>query len=328
MSASGPGIRVDSSYHYPPELLELLTDAIPALVKSKQAVIDLFVGAGVTSKHLGDWMQRVREDRDSVRKHEIARSVLCRLNEEGDAALGPRREIVRRISSWEDFSTCYESDRFKAMGLVSQIQKIVEVKDSFTRMAIEREKERKERQAEYSAQIEAKRRLADERRAIKESLYKLFSETNPQKRGKDLEPVLNGLFRTFDILVKEAFEYRGSEGGAVLEQIDGVIEFGGHLYLVEMKWWGSPIGVAEISQHLVRLFNRPDARGMFISASGFTDPAVRQVRDALAHKLCFLCDLHEIVLLLEQDADLVEFLQRKTRAAQLYKEPFERFSGG
>ena len=29
---------------------------------------------------------------------------------------------------------------------------------------------------------------------------------------------------------------RGSEGEGVLEQIDGVIEFGGHLYLVEMKW--------------------------------------------------------------------------------------------
>ena len=235
MSPSDSGIRVDSSYHYPPELLELLTDAIPALVKSKQAVIDLFVGAGVPHKHLADWMQRVRVDRDSLRKHEIARSVLCRLNDEADAALGPRREIIRRVSSWEDFSTCYENDRFKAMGLVAQIQKVVEVKDSLTRMAMEREKERKERQAEYGAKVEAKRRVADDRRTIKESLYKLFSETNPHKRGKALEPVLNALFKSFGILVKEAFEYRGSEGEGVLEQIDGVIEFSGHLYLVEMK---------------------------------------------------------------------------------------------
>jgi restriction endonuclease Mrr len=193
-------------------------------------------------------------------------------------------------------------------------------------MAMEREKERKERQAEYNTQVEARRKVADERLTIKQSLYKLFSETNPQKRGKALEPVLNGLFKTFGILVKEAFEYRGSEGEGVLEQIDGVIEFGGHLYLVEMKWWGSPIGVAEISPHLVRLFNRPDARGMFISASGFTDPAVRQAKNALAHKLCILCDLKEIVMVLEHDADLAELLQRKTRAAQIYKEPFEQFS--
>jgi restriction system protein len=325
MSATGPGIRVDASYHYPPELLELLTDAIPALVKSKQAVIDLFVGAGVPYKHVADWSQQVRDNRESVRKHEIARSVLCRLNDEGDVALGPRREIIRRISTWEDFSTCYDNDRYKAMGLVSQIQKIVEVKDSFTRMAMEREKERKERQAEYNAKLMAKQKEADERRALKDAFYKLFSETNPQKRGKALEPLLNGLFRTFGILVKEAFEYRSSESEGVLEQIDGVIEFGGHLYLVEMKWWKDPIGVAEISPHLVRLFGRPDVRGMFISASGFTDPAIRSVKDALAHKLCFLCDLKEIVMLLEQDGDLVELLQRKTRAAQMYKEPFEKF---
>lgn len=327
MSPSGSGmIRIDSSYHYPPELLELLTDAIPALVKSKQAVIDLFVGAGVPSEQLADWTRKVIEDRDSVRKHEIVRSVLRRLNEDGDAGLRARREIVRRISTWEDFSTCYDNDRFKAMGLVSQIQKVVEVKDSFTRMAMEREKERKERQAEYAAQLAAKQKVTEERLRIKGALYKLFSETNPQKRGKALEPVLNGLFGTFGILVKEAFEYRSTEGEGVLEQIDGVIEFGGHLYLVEMKWWGTPIGVAEISPHLVRLFNRPDVRGMFISASGFTNPAVRQVKDALAHKLCFLCDLEEIAMLLEQDGDLVELLQRKARAAQMYKEPFERFT--
>jgi hypothetical protein len=47
MSANDQGIEIDSSYHYPPELIELLTDAIPSLVKSKQAVTDLFVGAGV-----------------------------------------------------------------------------------------------------------------------------------------------------------------------------------------------------------------------------------------------------------------------------------------
>jgi hypothetical protein len=209
MSPNSSGIRVDTSYHYPPELFELLTDAIPALVKSKQAVIDLFVGAGVPYKHLADWTQRVRENRDSVKKHEIARSVLCRLNNEGDPALGPRREIVRRVSSWEDFSTCYDSNRFKAIGLVSQIQKVVQIKDAFTRMAMEREKERTERQAEYNEQAEAKRRIAAERRTIKDSLYKLFSETNAQKRGKALEPVLNRLFGTFGVLIKEAFEYRG-----------------------------------------------------------------------------------------------------------------------
>jgi hypothetical protein len=69
--------QMDSSYHYPPELLELLCDAVPVLFRSKQGVIDFFVGAGVPDKFVGDWKLKVRQDKDSVKKHEIARSVSC-----------------------------------------------------------------------------------------------------------------------------------------------------------------------------------------------------------------------------------------------------------
>ena len=50
--------QIDITYHYPPELLELLCDVVPILVRSKPAVIDFFVGAGVPYKHLGDWKQK------------------------------------------------------------------------------------------------------------------------------------------------------------------------------------------------------------------------------------------------------------------------------
>jgi hypothetical protein len=82
-----PYIQIDQSYHYPPELLELLCDAIPALFRSKQGVVDFFVGCGVPYKFPNDWKLRVKQYRETVRKHEIARSVLCRLKEGGDLAL-------------------------------------------------------------------------------------------------------------------------------------------------------------------------------------------------------------------------------------------------
>lgn len=37
---------IDITYHYPPELLELLCDVLPVLFRSKQGVIDFFVGRG------------------------------------------------------------------------------------------------------------------------------------------------------------------------------------------------------------------------------------------------------------------------------------------
>lgn len=36
--------QIDITYHYPPELLELLCDVVPVLVRPKQGVIDFFVG--------------------------------------------------------------------------------------------------------------------------------------------------------------------------------------------------------------------------------------------------------------------------------------------
>jgi len=146
------------TYHYPPELLELLCDVIPVLVRSKPAVVDFFVGAGVPNKLLGDWRLKVRQDRNSVNKYEIARSVLCRLNDAGEPALTMRREIVKRVSEFEDFSSCWDGDRLKAQGLVGQIQKLVNVKDSFTRINLERERERKSHQAQYEAELAAKRK--------------------------------------------------------------------------------------------------------------------------------------------------------------------------
>jgi hypothetical protein len=313
-------IQIDQSYHYPPELLELLCDAVPVLVRSKRGVIDFLAGCGVGNDLLGEWRLKLRQNADSVRKHEIARSILCGLNDAGDVALKIRRELIKRVSEFDDFSSCWENDRYKAQGLVAQIRQVVNVKDSFTRMNLERERERRHHQNQYQAAVEAKRKQTEERAALKDALYKLFAETNPQKRGKALEGALNNLFRYYGILVKESFT-RTIEGEGVVEQVDGSVELDGHLYLVEMKWWDKAIGRAEVSSHLVRLFSRDGARGIFISNSEFTGPAVETVREALSHKICILCPLREIVMILENDTDLTELFRRKVNAAINQKQP-------
>jgi hypothetical protein len=313
-------IQLDESYHYPPELLELLCDAIPALFRSKRGVIDFFAGCGANSL-LNEWRVKLRQDVDGVRKHEIARSVLCELNDAGDAALRARREVIKRVSEFEDFSSCWENDRLKAQGLVAQIRHVVNVKDSFTRINREREQERQKHTAQYQATVEATRKKADERAALKDTLYKLFAETNSQKRGKALEGALNNLFQHYGILIKDSFTCKNAEGEEVIEQVDGSVDIDGHVYLVEMKWWNKPIGRAEISTHLVRLFSRADARGIFISNSEFTGPAVDTVREALNQKVCVLCELKEIVMALEADTDLTELLRRKVNAAINQKDP-------
>jgi hypothetical protein len=81
------------------------------------------------------------EDASTINKFDIVRPLLTRLNEAGDTALGERRALLQRVHDFEDFSTCWESGRLEAQGLVGQIRKVVNVKDSFTRMRQEREEE-------------------------------------------------------------------------------------------------------------------------------------------------------------------------------------------
>lgn len=318
--------QIDITYHYPPELLELLCDAVPALFRSKLAVIDFFKGAGVPRNFLAEWIVKLRQDKESVKKHEIARSVLCSLNDAGEATLAVRREVLKRVTQFEDFSSCWESDRYKAQGLVAQIQKLVNVKDSFTRMNLERERERKQHQAAYAETVQAKQKQAEERAALRAALYKLFTENNAWKRGKLLESALNNLFGFAGILVREAFTVKGDEGQGIVEQIDGAVEIDGVLYLVEMKWWDKPIGRAELAPHMVSVYGRGDVGGIFISYSGFSEAAVVDAKAGLTQKIFVLTELQEIIQVIDREGDLKAFFKEKIDRARMDRIPLHKVS--
>ncbi|MDR8241665.1 restriction endonuclease, partial [Acinetobacter baumannii] len=91
------------------------------------------------------------------------------------------------------------------------------------------------------------------------------------ERGKLLETALNNLFQAYGVLIRKSFHLVGEAGEGIVEQIDGIIELSGVLYFVEMKWYRNPVGNPEISEHLVRLLSRAEVRGIFISASDYTE---------------------------------------------------------
>jgi len=127
-------------------------------------------------------------------------------------------------------------------------------------------------------------------------------------------------------LIREAFELIGQENEGVVEQIDGVVEIDGHMYLVEMKWWKEKLGTADVSPHLVKVFNRGHAGGILISNSGYTQPAISTCKEALSQKIIVLCELEEIVQVLERQSSLQEFLKSKITAAVIYKQPFHKLT--
>jgi restriction system protein len=315
---------MDISFHYPPELMQLLIDTIPKLSKSKRDLLLFFQGAGVAQAVLMPYDRILRTDKDSFNKYHVTRELLTKLNQQGEKSLRVRREVLKRVTEFEDFSVCWDNDRAAARGLVAQIRDVINVKDSFTRMRMERDDEKKKRLREQEAATKAQRERIAKREQVKADLYSLFAVGDAQKRGKALERVLNEIFDCYDILVREAFTIKGKCGEGIIEQIDGLIELEGHLYLVEMKWWNSPIGVGEVSPHLVRVFTRGgQARGLFISYTDFTDPAIAQCRDALARgAVVVMATLQEVVSLLDAGGDLKNWLKAKVNAAIVDKQPY------
>jgi restriction endonuclease Mrr len=318
-------------YQYPPELFSLLVDTIPLLARSKKDVLTFFRGAGMTPTMMIDIEEQFATDKASLNKYDMTRRLLSTLNEAGDRALTARRELLKRVVQFEDFTRCWEKDVLPAKGLVAEIQRVVQVKDSFTRMAHARDQEVQARHAErqegLSAALDASRARREKIAAAKSKLFALFSETDAQKRGKDLEAALNALFDAYGVLIAEDFRRKGGGDSGVVEQIDGVVEVAGQLYLVEMKWWASNLGAAELSPHVSRLMMRSGVAGIFISNSDYTPSAIELANDVLQQRVLVLCTLREIVLLLERDGDLLEFLAAKVRAAKLNRMAFREIAG-
>ena len=310
-------------FHYPPDVFELLIETIARLSRGKKGVVLFLQGAGVAQDDLEEVSRVVHTNPNSINKFEIVRNVLTKVNARGDSGLRPRREIIKRVTEFESFETCWPEDQLKAKGLVASVREAVNAKDSFTRMKQERENEREQvlsrQRAEQAAATERRAKIED----VSRRLFALFSmDDKPQERGKLLEAVLNDLFKAYGIHVREDFRRKDPDSSVVLEQIDGVIELNGSIYLVEMKWLKDPVGVAEFGPHLVRVFGRANASGIFISNSKYTEPVVKQCAEFLNHRTTFLCSLQEIVLLLQRQDDFVELLKRKSQAAIIDKKPF------
>lgn len=313
----------DPAFHYPPDVFEAVIAAIPVLVRGKRDVLTFFEACGVDRGYLASLVPWTGPEAAKSKYH-IAREVVAHLNELGDAGPAARRRLLQRASEFENFSACWPDDQLKARGAVAQLASLINKKDSFTRLQQEQERTQAVHRESRRADMDrvAARRAAQEK--VKTDLYQLFSESDANRRGIALEGVLNRLFQIHDILVREAFVVTGDTGEGTFEQIDGAVEIDGRLYLVEMKWWNKPLGRRDVAPHLVSVFNRGTAGGIFISNSGYHDSVFADYRDALTRATVILVELQEIVDLLEQGLPLLDVLRPKLQAATLDKNPLFR----
>jgi hypothetical protein len=70
------------------------------------------------------------------------------------------------------------------------------------------------------------------------------------------------------------------------------------------------------------VFGRHSSRGIFISATDYTEASIAECTVALSRAVVVLCSVREFVRLLEREGDLKEFLKTKIRAAVINKRPW------
>jgi restriction endonuclease Mrr len=150
---------------------------------------------------------------------------------------------------------------------------------------------------------------------MRDNVKQHLASLAPQARGYEFEKLLRDIFDAYGLAAQEPFRLKG-------EQIDGSFQFGSETYLVEAKWHGQPIGVAELHTFHGKIEQKAAwTRGLFVSNSGFTEVGLQ----AFGRGKRVICmdglDLYEM---LEREIPLNRVLERKVRRAAETGSPFIR----
>ena len=236
-------MTADITFHYPPELFNLLVDTVPRCIRSKKHVLLFFRGAGVSGDLIDDLAERLETAPSEVKQIRSGRAPSSMPCARGRQRSGKGATCFAASSNSQISTRVGRATNSRPRTRLASIREVVNQKDAFTRINQEREQERQQRLAQADETTRARRVRITKIETAKNEFYALFgSSLTRQARGKKLETALNNLFAAYDILVHEAFHIVGECGEGIVEQIDGVVELKNNLHFVEMKWYEAPVG--------------------------------------------------------------------------------------
>jgi len=143
-----------------------------------------------------------------------------------------------------------------------------------------------------------------------------FGISDRALRGRQFEKTMNKLFVHAKLAANPPFAIYGGESGKALEQIDGSIEFDGCIYIVEIKWWEGSVIQKELSAFAGKVFMRSGShvRGLFVSASPYTEGAIAVAKEAYAKdRPILLLTLREFFDCVTADGSIRDLLAKRIR---------------
>jgi len=133
-----------------------------------------------------------------------------------------------------------------------------------------------------------------------------ISTLPPHDRGYALENFLYDLFAAYRFNPRPSFRIKG-------EQIDGSIEFGHEVYLIEAKWQSEPIVQGDLAVLDSRVSGHSQiGRGVFITVGCFSPDGIT-AHERLRPSAMIGIDGQDLYYVLERALPLDEVLRRKLR---------------
>jgi len=161
-----------------------------------------------------------------------------------------------------------------------------------------------------SKPIEKKESNSFDKKTIEDLKQELINLTSLEahKRGFAFEKFLNEMFTVYNLEPRGSFRIVG-------EQIDGSIQIGTDIYLVEAKWHDKQIDQSELLIFHGKVEGKSKwSRGLFISYSGFTHDGLTAYSRGRPTDIIGL-DSQDLFYILDGEMSLVEAINRKARRA-------------
>jgi hypothetical protein len=250
-------------------MIDVFTEEIEVLIKKGISNLYWFLGdlekawlrAGVDSK-LTTRLFSIRQEGRKLSKRELMDMLYKNLRtSEFNRRLEVSRNFVRFLVEHKNFVP--QSDNHKADIAETAALKLREI--------IEKQRQ----QTEYDQQIRRKakesKKVDYENELIRvRDLFLDAEKLSGQAKGYAFEKVFTELMKISGVPVEEPFRITG-------EQIDGAIKYGGHYYLIELKWTKSKAAHLEISSLYLKVEGKLDARGIFISMNGYSSEILQSL---------------------------------------------------
>lgn len=284
---------------FPSDIKGGMRDCILGLLWPKDHIVQFFTDNGCTTSDI-----RVLGEYKELPRYKIVDHMFDHLSAKSDGGLGPYRAMLQALTNWSQFDPYYfnklkKLNRADAERAIAHLKQLQEIRDHKIK------EERKLREAKESASQNPKQSIE----ALKAKYIGLIQgSSKPQRRGYELEEILQELGKLAALEVTEPFRVNG-------EQVDGAIKFEGEHYLIEAKWQDKASANEPVYQFVGKIEGKFYGRGIFISVNGFSDNIVSSLVHGKAIKTMFV-DGEDLMMVLENLQSFSQMLDKKVKAAQ------------